>query len=210
MAVYKFKVVYEDHEDIYREIEIKSNQTFEDLHHAIQKAINFDNGHSASFYMSDDYWRKGTEITLKKDDLTGVGPNKKPKKLMASSKVADFIEDPHQKIVYVFDFKAHWTFQLELTKISLDDPKTDFPRCVKSVGKAPIQYKKNALPVPDAEHDDDEDVKTKEKIFTSEEGYDQPDEEDDDVLTEGDEETEEGENGEEAEFGDGLDHEEEI
>ena len=32
MAVYKFKIVVEDNEDIYREIEILSGQTFEEFH----------------------------------------------------------------------------------------------------------------------------------------------------------------------------------
>ena len=68
MAIYRFRVTYEDHEDVYRDIEIKSIQTFEDLHHAIQEAIGFDKSKPASFYMSDDYWRKDQEITLRAED----------------------------------------------------------------------------------------------------------------------------------------------
>ena len=64
MAVYKFSVTFEDYDDVYREIEIKSSQTFEDLHKAIQDSIGFDNKQLASFYMSNDMWRKGREITL--------------------------------------------------------------------------------------------------------------------------------------------------
>lgn len=69
MAVYKFKIFVEDNEDIYREIEILSGQTFENFHDAIQEAYKFDKKHSASFFVSDDYWRKDQEITLKQDDL---------------------------------------------------------------------------------------------------------------------------------------------
>ena len=58
MAVYKFKLFIEDNEDIYREIEILSGQTFEDFHNAIQDAYKFDKKHAASFFVSDDYWRK--------------------------------------------------------------------------------------------------------------------------------------------------------
>ncbi len=32
MAVYKFRVSFEDYDDIHRDIEIKSNQTFADFH----------------------------------------------------------------------------------------------------------------------------------------------------------------------------------
>jgi hypothetical protein len=201
MAIYKFRVTYEDHDDVYREIEIKSSQTFEDFHNAIQKAIDFDNSHGASFYISDDYWRKGQEITLKESDLKGESPDKKPKKLMGKLRLANFIEDPHQKFVYVFDFSVHWTFWIELVKITLDEPKGDFPRCIKKSGAAPKQYKKVVLPPPGEEEDED-DIPKKEKIFTSEEGYDQPDEDEDDPLTEGEDEEgqldeQEGENHEE-------------
>lgn len=171
MAVYKFKVTYEDHEDVYREIEIRSDQTFEDLHLAIQKAISFDNSQPASFYMSDASWRKGQEITL-----------------MGKSRLADFMDDPHQKMIYIFDFKACWTFLVELVKINVDTPKGDFPRCVKTVGSAPKQYKKVDLPPPGEE--DEEDRDSEESIFMSEEGYDRPegDEEEEDALIEGEEE----------------------
>ncbi len=49
MAVYRFKVSFEEHEDISREIEIRSDQTFEDLHNAIQQAVGFDASQPASF-----------------------------------------------------------------------------------------------------------------------------------------------------------------
>ena len=194
MAIYKFRVTYEDHDDVYRDIEIKSGQTFEDFHNAIQKAIGFDNAHPASFYISDDYWRKGMEITLRKEDA-GDG---KSKKLMAKSKLAGFIEDPHQKMVYVFDFKVQWTFLIELTKINLGEPNGEFPKCVKSSGTAPKQYKKTILPPPDEEDDDVPDKNAKEKIFISEEAYDKPDE-DDDVLLESEEDTGQSEESAESE-----------
>ena len=40
MAVYKFKIFIEDNEDIYREIEILSGQTFEDFHNCIKSIIS--------------------------------------------------------------------------------------------------------------------------------------------------------------------------
>ena len=50
MAVYKFKIFIEDNEDIYREIEILSGQTFDDFHNIIQDAYKFDKKHAASFF----------------------------------------------------------------------------------------------------------------------------------------------------------------
>ena len=40
--VYRFKVMFEDHEDVVRDIEITNLQTFEDFHNIIQSSIGFD------------------------------------------------------------------------------------------------------------------------------------------------------------------------
>lgn len=136
MAVYKFRVSFEDYDDIHRDIEIKSNQTFADFHKAIHKSIGFDGNASSSFYMSNDYWHKGEEITLiessKKNDKVS---------LMETSVLKNFIIDPHQKIYYIFNLDKPWTFQIELIKITInEDAKIDYPVCVKSLGEAPKQF----------------------------------------------------------------------
>lgn len=139
MAVYKFKVSFEDYEDINRTIEIKSTQTFFDLHKAILESINFDNKQMASFYMSNDSWKKGQEITL--EDMTDNPENPIP--VMAKAKLNQYIIDPHQKIFYVYDFVECWTLLLELVSISItENPKIKYPVCIKSVGLAPKQYDK--------------------------------------------------------------------
>lgn len=145
MAVYRFRVALEDNDDVYRDIDIKSGQTFEELHHCIQDAFKFDKKHAASFFVSDDYWRKGLEITLRKEDLAlsseEIKLNVEPKKLMADTKIAKHIDNPHQRFVYVFDENVQWTFLLEMMKIINEDPKAKYPLISKSVGTAPKQYK---------------------------------------------------------------------
>jgi hypothetical protein len=145
MAVYKFKLFIEDNEDIYREIEILSGQTFDDFHNAIQEAYKFDKKHAASFFVSDDYWRKDQEITLREEDLPLDAEELKqdvsPKKLMSKTKIAKYIDSPRQRFMYVFDPAIKWSFCIELMKILPDNPKGTYPTCVKSVGNAPKQYK---------------------------------------------------------------------
>ncbi len=145
MAVYRFKVIIEDNDDVYRDIDIKAAQTFEELHNTIQEAFKFDNKHSASFFVSDDYWRKHLEITLRKEDLEltpeEIRLNVEPKKLMSVAKIAKYIETPHQRFVYVFDEKVQWTFLLEMMKITNEDAKAKYPLISKSIGTAPKQYK---------------------------------------------------------------------
>ena len=162
MATYKFRVTFEDHDDVWRDIEIRSTQTFDDFHYAIHNSIGFDASKDASFYMSDDNWKKGKEITCRELNEAEAGKVK----VMKDSRICDFIVDPHQKIYYLFDPASVWTFRIELIKISRDEEAgASYPRCIKTTGEAPKQYQTNtltALPVPEdfdlmGEDDDIED-----------------------------------------------------
>ena len=222
MAVYKFNVTLEDYDDLLRVIEIKSNQTFEDLHKCILQAFGFDDKQLASFYMSDDYWRKGQEITLRKEDLPldedEIRKKVDPKKLMADIKIARYIEQPHQRFVYVFDPVVQWSFLIEMIKIADENAKLNYPAIVKTYGTAPKQYKQTNMAreelspdmamaglLNDLEPEDEEIYKT---LDPAEEAV----EEDDINSLEGEEGEEEDteENGEEAADDFGMDdhHEE--
>lgn len=196
MAVYRFKVAFEEHEDISREIEIKSIQTFEDFHYAIQEAIGFDAAHPASFYMSNDHWKKGQEISLYKQPPRNGEANVQ----MKDAILCDWIADPHQKIYYVFDYNAQWTFYIELIRIfPYEDSRRKYPLCVKIHGEAPRQ-KVVIIPVKDDELDlpEDEEVKLIEDDYTHETGdeEDKPEvlfnEEEADEITDEEQLTEKG------------------
>jgi hypothetical protein len=157
MAIYRFKVYLEDNEDVFRDIDIGAAQTFEEFHTIIQEAFKFDAKHSASFFVSDDYWRKGQEITLRKEDLPleeeEIRKKVEPKRLMKETKIAKYIEQPHQRFVYVFDPNAQWTFCIEMIKIVEENKKLNYPAVVKSIGNAPKQYKQVVLPKEEANAD---------------------------------------------------------
>jgi hypothetical protein len=145
MAVYRFKVSFEDY-DVVREIEIKTNQTFEDLHNAIHASIKYDNMVSASFYVSNDQWLKGEEVAFMPTERkiqNGV-------KLMKDVKLAKLIEDPHQKFYYISNFNYPFDFHVELVDILLKHSSEEtavYPYCVRSEGDAPPQFKKVKTPV---------------------------------------------------------------
>jgi hypothetical protein len=201
--VYRFKITFEDNEDVYREIEIKSTQTFEDFHNAIVQSIAFDNMHDASFFISDDYYRKGEEIRLKAAE--GLRQMKK-------CKMALLIDDPHQKFVYVYDPKTQWTFMVELLKIVPDDTKASYPKIAKSAGESPKQHKASTIAPPVDEEDFDD-----HEPHNDDDAYAHAHSEDETALLEGEEgeeeETEESEeeahDDEEAadDFGGASDHE---
>ncbi|RYY35034.1 MAG: hypothetical protein EOP46_11410 [Sphingobacteriaceae bacterium] len=137
MALYRFRVTFEDYDDVVREIDIKSNQTFQDLHYAIHQSTGYKPEYSSSFYISNDQWIKGEEITFmptqRKIDR-GVP-------LMEKVKLSSFIDDPHQKFYYTFNFDRPFDFHVELMKIILDEPASAvYPQVVRSAGEAPKQF----------------------------------------------------------------------
>lgn len=152
MALYRFRVTFEDYDDVVREIDVKSNQTFEDLHRAIHQSTGYNSEYPSSFYISNDQWIKGEEITYlpnQKRIDRGVA-------LMNKVKLLSYIDDPHQKFYYTFNFDRPFDFHVELMKIILDEtPGVTYPAVIKSTGEAPKQFG-NVLNVPIATPEGDD------------------------------------------------------
>ena len=139
--IYRFKVWFEDMDDIIRWIEIKPSHTFLDFNNIIQEAIGFDNKEAASFFVSDDRWRKISEIKKAKpenieNDLTGNMDTP----LMADTKIRTFVDDPHQHFIYIFDYNVQWTLMCELIGIEPSVEKQVYPKIYRSEGKPPRQH----------------------------------------------------------------------
>ena len=137
MAILKFRIYWEDDDSVYRDIVIRHNQSFFDLHNATLKSFDFDNKHKATFYRSNDKWLRGREITLEKYDKN----YKAEPLLMGETLVGSEIHNTNQKFIYVYDFNKNWTFMVELINVKKDEnAKTSYPGCIRSEGIAPSQY----------------------------------------------------------------------
>ena len=134
MAIYRFKISFEDYDEVEREIDIKSTQTFEDLHRALHRSTGYPAEVSSSFYVSNDFWNKGQEIAFlpsEKKIEQGVS-------LMDKSKLSSFIDDPHQKFYYTYNFERPFDFHVQLIKIILDEENgKEYPNTFRSIGEAP-------------------------------------------------------------------------
>ncbi|MDR2284285.1 MAG: plasmid pRiA4b ORF-3 family protein [Sphingobacterium sp.] len=188
MAIYRFRVTFEDYEDIYRDIDMPSKSTFVELHQEIHKSTGYQVDASSSFYVSNDQWKKGTEIALmpsqRKIDAGVL--------LMEDIRLSKFIDDPHQKFYYIYNFDRPYDFHVELVKILKEEEGKEYPAIFKSVGQAPKMVAAANFPVASDDDEDDEYVEE----ATEEYGVD----EDDDYDTmDGDDEDGEGQ----AEFGGG-------
>lgn len=135
MHVYRFRLLLEDVDDFYRDIEIMANSTFEDLHKAILQAVGFDGKELASFYISNSTWNRMKEITLV--DMSEEDDKENAPLLMGKCKLFEFIDDPHQRLIYVYDFLNMYEFYIELYKIVQSEKGIKYPRCVKQSGLLP-------------------------------------------------------------------------
>src|SRR3546814_5426347 len=81
-----------------------------DLH----QSSGYQPDYPSSFYVSNDQWHKGEEITIFPDERRKT----REVKLMSNARLSKFIEDPHQKFYYIFNFQRPLDFLVELIKIS--------------------------------------------------------------------------------------------
>ncbi|WP_374163115.1 hypothetical protein [Arcticibacter sp. MXS-1] len=153
MAIYRFRVSFEDYDDVVRDIDIKSTQTFEDLHLAIHKSTGYNPEQSSSFFVSNDQWIKGDEIAL----LPSQRKIDRGVTLMKGTKLSRFIDDPHQKFYYIYNFDRPFDFHVELVKILDDEAGKEYPYVVRAVGDAPKATGPVVAPAAASADSDDED-----------------------------------------------------
>src|SRR5699024_525283 len=110
--VYKFRIVLDTLDDVFRDIEIKADDTLEDLHNAIIQAFDFEGHEMASFYLSDDDWTQGKEIVL-----FDMSEGKEPVRIMNETSLDSVFDKNNTKMIYVYDFLDMCTFYVELADI---------------------------------------------------------------------------------------------
>lgn len=138
MAVLKFRVFFEEDDTIYRDIAIKHNQSFFELHQALLAAYEFDSIHQATFYRSNDSWQRGRAISLEKYDNVEYKVDPLD---MFETNIGTEIRDTEQKFVYVYDFKKNWSFQVQLIGVSKEEnAKLIYPTITRKEGIGPSQY----------------------------------------------------------------------
>jgi len=127
--VYKFRVILDAEEDIFRDIAILHDNTLEDLHNAIVNAFDFDGLEIASFYTCDNQWNQDEEISL-----FDTGEIVGEQKIMNDYPLFEILNKESTKIIYVYDFLNMWTFLVELAAIEEIEAGIIYPNLLFSHG----------------------------------------------------------------------------
>lgn len=152
--IYKFRVILDAKEDIFRDIAIEKEATLEDLHNTIVNAFGFDGSEMASFYTCDDEWNQEDEIPLFD---TGDVPGEI--RIMNNFILEDNLDKYQSKIIYVYDFFNMWTFLVELAAIEEKEQGETYPTLLFSHGELPEEAPDKKFEAEEGEiNEDDEDL----------------------------------------------------
>lgn len=160
MQALKFRVLLDSNQnqEVFRDIVVDSQANFEVLYHAILQAFNFVGKEMGSFYVSNDDWDKGHEISWLDMSYDEHDPTHELPNVMAKANLHEFISEPDQKFILVYDFLRMWIFLIEL--IGTEEEVPSQPEVVLSVGEAPLEDSKpisEEVFGSDFEADDDDD-----------------------------------------------------
>ncbi len=203
MATYKFRVMYEEDDNLFRDIEIKSSQNFIEFEEAIIKAWGLPPEAETSFYESNDRAQKVKQINYRKS-FKKDGALSYPVIMM-------FVNNPHQKFLYHHEGKQELIFFIELIQIGQEKSGTDYPLMIKTNGPSPVRkediykhIKAHAIEVEESEGiDEDDEARMKDMGFEGEDDVHQAtDESDDETIDENEEQEEDESDDSDDEIGD--------
>ncbi|HBC03963.1 MAG TPA: hypothetical protein PKH16_06040 [Aequorivita sp.] len=151
--IYRFRIILDTHEDVFRDIEIEASATLEDFHNAITQSFGFDGQEMASFYTSNELWEEDEEISLfdVSDEPGGI-------RIMGETILEDVVDEENTRLLYVYDFLNMWTFMVELADIADAEAGTTYPNLMYSHGQIPEEAPEKEFIAEEIEEEDyDED-----------------------------------------------------
>ncbi len=151
--VYRFRVILDAEEDVFRDIELLQEHTLEDFHNAIVNSFGFDGTEMASFYVSDNEWNQGEEIS-QFDFSEGFDSVR----LMNETVLDSILSEDQTRLLYVYDFLNMWTFMIELAEIAEPEDGRDYPNLMFVHGQIPLEAPDKEFIAEKDEFADDSDL----------------------------------------------------
>ncbi len=130
--IYRFRIILDTEEDVFRDIEIEQEATLEQFHNVITQSFGFDGTEMASFYISDEQWNQGEEISL-----FDMSDGNQPVRLMNETTLIDVVHEASPKLIFIYDFLSMWTFLVELAEIAEYESGMEYPNVMFVHGQIP-------------------------------------------------------------------------
>lgn len=131
--IYKIAFMNDEVDDFKLTLAASPEATFLQLHQAILSAVGYPDDQMTSFFMCDERWEKGQEVTLIEmgdsfdyDNMT-----------MEATRLEELIYEPKQRMIYIFDPMFERYFFGSLVKI--EEGSMEGVRCTELKGRAPKQ-----------------------------------------------------------------------
>jgi hypothetical protein len=103
----------------------------------------------ASFYMSNDNWNQGEEISLSSFIF------EKNELIMKNCQLDSIINEDQKRFIYIYDFLNLWTFFVEIFEVNSIIQGTKYPKLIFSLGKLPKKApERNFEEIKDIEFED--------------------------------------------------------
>ncbi|GIV33394.1 MAG: hypothetical protein KatS3mg031_0929 [Chitinophagales bacterium] len=130
MKVIKFEIQVDELDDVVREIEMKPDNTFKDLHSLLQKTFGIKGERGASFFISNKRWQKLNEITLGRESRfeRSIDGLKTP---------VDKILNETDRLIYSSDDVPQFTFLMAAQEAEAPVKAQSLPRITRAEGNLP-------------------------------------------------------------------------
>lgn len=148
--VYRFRVILDAEDDVFRDIELLEESTLEDFHNSIINAFGFDGNEMASFYISDSEWNQGEEISQ-----FDISEGEESIRLMNETTLDSVVSEKETRLIYVYDFLNLWTFLIELAEIAEVEEGRDYPNLMFVHGQIPLEAPDKEFVAEENEFGDD-------------------------------------------------------
>ncbi len=133
---YLLKVQLKWKPGVWRTVEMRGDQTLEDLHYIIQDAFHWDDDHLYAFYLSGKRYDALTEVSAPRN----FGGDEEEPPLTDEVTLAHLDLKRGQKFLYLFDFGDNLEHDIEYLGAFTPKGNVEYPRVAEAHGEAPAQY----------------------------------------------------------------------
>lgn len=132
--VYRIIILSEEDDFFRREIRIDSEATFQQFNDFLVEHLGFSSAELTTFYISDEAWSKGQEVTAMDMRLN----SDEDSYLMSETQLEELIEGRGDRLIFVFDMLSERALFMEVVE-ELPGKSLPEPEVTRAEGKAPTQ-----------------------------------------------------------------------